>query len=606
MPLAWINRIKHNAPLQNAINTKYTHHQNNLVVRQRHRDMITLGKTQNFPPKTSQLYFAKNKMRPIQESAVSLKDFAGLFIALAAVALAAIMLFDVTSRQEDADERISHSRAVYNDSQQLLLDCERLNNTVQSYVLTKQVKFLPRYKASKAAMERNLAALVDTTRTASVKIMMQNDLAPSLKNYLNACDQLIMAASVKVADGATVGGKATAGKLADGISTDGKSTDGHTAGGKATAGKSTADKSNNGKSINSKIDDTLLVANNATNAKSAESEFQIALKSQGWAADDFKISLDSVRAAQANVLDARKDKMAALSERIDQTRIAILLVAFIAILSSIFTLRTVMKKDKEKIESLQEAVARTQEAQLTASEALAQAQKSNELKSKFMATISHEIRTPMTGILGMADLLCANNLEQPDKQYAEVLFQSSKELLVVLNDLLNFSHLEQNDLVVERKPFAIRQTIKDVTGLAEGVARDKHLSLTTVIDKRVPQLVQGDEEKIKRVIATLVSNSLKFTAEGGVQISVEPAENNSLKIAVIDTGIGINREDQGRVFQPFFQVDGGIRRKFGGTGLSLTIAKHIVERMAGKIGVLSEPGSGSIFWFTLTGVIEND
>jgi signal transduction histidine kinase len=568
--------------------------------------MITLGKTQNFPPKTSQLYFAKNKMRPIQESAVSLKDFAGLFIALAAVALAAIMLFDVTSRQEDADERISHSRAVYNDSQQLLLDCERLNNTVQSYVLTKQVKFLPRYKASKAAMERNLAALVDTTRTASVKIMMQNDLAPSLKNYLNACDQLIMAASVKVADGATVGGKATAGKLADGISTDGKSTDGHTAGGKATAGKSTADKSNNGKSINSKIDDTLLVANNATNAKSAESEFQIALKSQGWAADDFKISLDSVRAAQANVLDARKDKMAALSERIDQTRIAILLVAFIAILSSIFTLRTVMKKDKEKIESLQEAVARTQEAQLTASEALAQAQKSNELKSKFMATISHEIRTPMTGILGMADLLCANNLEQPDKQYAEVLFQSSKELLVVLNDLLNFSHLEQNDLVVERKPFAIRQTIKDVTGLAEGVARDKHLSLTTVIDKRVPQLVQGDEEKIKRVIATLVSNSLKFTAEGGVQISVEPAENNSLKIAVIDTGIGINREDQGRVFQPFFQVDGGIRRKFGGTGLSLTIAKHIVERMAGKIGVLSEPGSGSIFWFTLTGVIEND
>ncbi len=156
------------------------------------------------------------------------------------------------------------------------------------------------------------------------------------------------------------------------------------------------------------------------------------------------------------------------------------------------------------------------------------------------------------------------------------------------------------------KPFAIRQTIKDVTSMAENEARQKHLCLTTVIDTSIPPVVIGDEEKIRRVIATLVSNSLKFTSEGGVQISVESTPDKAIKVAVIDTGIGIKSDDLSKIFLPFFQVDGGIRRKHGGTGLSLTIAKHIVEMMSGKIGVLSEPGAGSIFWFTFAGELEND
>jgi len=471
-------------------------------------------------------------MRQIQESAVNLRDFAGLFFALAAIALAAILLFDFSQKQEDAHERIDHSRSVYIDSQHLLVSCEQANTSVRNWVMTKNNKYLERYQATKLSLEKETAALTSTTRTPGIQVLLRERLAPDLKTFLSACDQLASPASLAAV---TVG-----------------------------------------------------------------------LERQEAAEAAFKQSLQAVRQAQSNVLQARQEKMLNLSDRIEQTRTMILFSAFIAILISIFTLRTVRKKDQQKIESLQAAVKSTQEAQEAASEALDQARKSNELKSQFMANISHEIRTPMTGILGMADLLCAQDLNQPEKQYAQVLLQSSKELLTVLNDLLNFSQLQQNNLLVERKPFAIRQTIKDVTSMAESEAREKHLHLNAVVDTSIPPVIIGDEEKIRRVIATLVSNSLKFTSEGGVQISVEPTPDKSIKVAVIDTGIGIKSDDLSKIFLPFYQVDGGIRRKQGGTGLSLTIAKHIVEMMSGSIGVLSQPGAGSIFWFTFAGEVEND
>ncbi len=319
------------------------------------------GYPSNFSPG---LYPRQKTMRQNQESAVSSRDFAGLFITLAAIALAAILLFDYSSKQEAAHERIDHSRAVYTDSQNLLVGCEQANTSVRNYVMTKNSKYLNRYQASKRALIQETAALIGTTRTPHIQAMMRQEVAPALNLFLDACDKLSSPDSV-------------AAVMAD-------------------------------------------------------------LEAQEAAAATFKRSLEAVRAEQSNVLQSRKENVLSLSDRIEQTRTMILLVAFLAIVFGIFTLRTVRKKDRQKIASLQAAVESTQQAQQAASEALDEARKSNELKSQFMANISHEIRTPMTGILGMADLLCAQNLNQPERQYAQVLFQSSKELLSVLNDLLNF------------------------------------------------------------------------------------------------------------------------------------------------------------------------
>jgi signal transduction histidine kinase len=472
-------------------------------------------------------------MRPTSESAVSLKDFAGLFFALAAIASAAVMLFNVSWKQEDADERIDHTRMFYRESQELFVSSAQANTNVRNYIMTQNPRYLALYEQSKHSLLNQSHTLIQTTRSPGVRKLLEQRLSPDLAKFIEASDRLI----------------------------------------------STAPSTANDQSL-------MLQQENAGAA--------------------FNRSMEALESEELKILQLRKDRILDLSNRTATMRTTILLVAFLAIVFSIFTLRTVMKKDREKIESLQAAFDRTNQAQQAALEALDEARKSNELKTQFMSNISHEIRTPMTGILGMADLLNSQDLDQVAKGEAQVLLKSAQQLLSVLNDLLNFSKLERNDLTFDGQQFALRQTIKDVINLAEGVAREKHLTLTTAVNTKVPPLVFGDEGKIRQVLSAFVSNSLKFTNDGGVQISVEPLEKDQIRIAVTDTGIGIKAEDLDKLFLPFVQIDGGIRRIHGGSGLDLAIAKHLVEIMSGQIGVLSEPGGGSIFWFTFSGASPNE
>jgi len=212
----------------------------------------------------------------------------------------------------------------------------------------------------------------------------------------------------------------------------------------------------------------------------------------------------------------------------------------------------------------------------------------------------------MTGILGVADLLCHSSpkLEEPNHSYAKLLFESSQQLLSVLNDLLNFSLLQKGNLALHSKPFAIHKTIEELSESARTQAEEKRLVLTTKVADTVPETITADEERVRQVIAAMLANSLKFTSAGSIEISVEAsgeAKAEQIKISVKDSGIGIADEDQEKIFLPFVQVNGGIRRTHGGSGLSLCIAKHLAELMQGQIGFESKAGQGSVFWFTFAG-----
>jgi len=208
----------------------------------------------------------------------------------------------------------------------------------------------------------------------------------------------------------------------------------------------------------------------------------------------------------------------------------------------------------------------------------------------------------MTGILGVADLLCNANpkLDEPNQSYAHLLFESAQQLLNVLNDLLNFSLLQKGNLALHTKPFAIRKTIEELKESARAQAEEKHLTLETKVADAVPESITADEERVRQVIAAMLANSLKFTSSGSIELSVE-LKDEQIKISVKDSGIGIADEDLDKIFLPFVQVNGGIRRTHGGSGLSLCIAKHLAELMHGQIGVESKSGQGSIFWFTFAG-----
>jgi len=210
----------------------------------------------------------------------------------------------------------------------------------------------------------------------------------------------------------------------------------------------------------------------------------------------------------------------------------------------------------------------------------------------------------MSGVIGMAELLThEEGLNDETREIAVRMFRSSKQLLTVLNELLDFSKLEAGRVEMETITFSPRSVIEDVVSLVMSNAQDKGLNVVAEVDDKVPKSVMGDEGKIRQVLLNLAHNAVKFTYDGQIKIAVEVVESNDdsilLKHTVHDTGIGIKAEDQPRLFQPFVQADGTTKRRFGGTGLGLSIAKRFVELMQGEIGVVSVDGKGSTFWFTV-------
>jgi PAS domain S-box-containing protein len=229
-----------------------------------------------------------------------------------------------------------------------------------------------------------------------------------------------------------------------------------------------------------------------------------------------------------------------------------------------------------------------------------QAETANRAKSRFLAMVSHEIRTPLNGILGMADLLGDTPLTAEQTTYLKAVKSSGETLLSLIEDVLDFSKIEAGKIELAARPFSLAAFVEEAVELLGPRAQKKGLEIGCYVDDRLPPRVVGDAGRLRQVLFNLAGNAIKFTEQGGVSIVVEPAaQPEMICFAINDTGIGISPQDRARVFLEFEQADSGSTRKFGGTGLGLTISSRIVESMGGSIAVESAPGQGSTFRVTL-------
>ena len=233
---------------------------------------------------------------------------------------------------------------------------------------------------------------------------------------------------------------------------------------------------------------------------------------------------------------------------------------------------------------------------------LYRAETADRAKSEFLANMSHEILTTMNGVLGMAELLAKTDLTPRQKTFTDVIVKSGNALLTIINDILDFSKINAGQLTLDPAPFRLTEAIEDVATLVSARVAEKNLELIVRVDPRLPAFIVGDAGRLRQIVTNLLGNAVKFTEKGHVLIDVGGETIDGvvhLKVRVEDTGIGIPAEKLQSVFEKFAQVDGSSTRRHEGTGLGLAIAARLVDLMGGKIGVESEIGRGSVFWFAV-------
>jgi two-component system sensor histidine kinase/response regulator len=225
------------------------------------------------------------------------------------------------------------------------------------------------------------------------------------------------------------------------------------------------------------------------------------------------------------------------------------------------------------------------------------------LASEAIANVSHEMRTPLQGTVGLADLLLDSSLQPDQREHVETIRGCALDLLAIVNDILDYAKLGSSTLRLEMLEFDLRQTVEAAVHLLTPQAREKGLELAVLVQQDVPELVAGDPGRLRQILSNLLGNAIKYTDAGEVAVRVRVVEQSPaatvVRFEVSDTGPGITPESQARLFEPFYQVDSSPSRRHGGAGLGLTICRQLVALMGGQMGVESQPGQGSIFWFSV-------
>lgn len=224
------------------------------------------------------------------------------------------------------------------------------------------------------------------------------------------------------------------------------------------------------------------------------------------------------------------------------------------------------------------------------------------LKSEFLATISHETRTPINAIMGMTELLLMTSLTPEQREFSETVLESAKGLLSVINSILDLTKFEADKVILDSIEFNLESVVRKVVDVLTSESKKKNLELSFSIKSNVPPTLQGDPWRLRQILMNLTHNAIKFTDFGNIEVSVSREtitdQDVILRFAIQDTGIGLSADSKNLLFQPFTQVDSSTTRRYGGTGLGLAIVKRLVELMHGEVGVESEAGVGSTFWFT--------